>query len=362
VAAASLSGALPMLSSEKGISGQAFVQPIYESAGQFGLRTSEVVPSVCSPAALGELFGFKPTISKSGTKAAPVDKEEPKKTRPVRTRVASRKRRAELANSYSARKEAKKAVKPPSKKRASTTKRRSKASSNNQRTKKPKRPKTAYNFFQLAIRDELWREITSRKKGPKDRVALNEKVARVIGKRWKALTPSKRSQYQTLADHDKKRYARENSAYIAALRVSYDDNTEKSPQPADPEPEENENADASDNSDEVKSSSSTPTVESGSPNNEEQDGSCTTESENNLRLSFSVGRPSGFPDTVENSLGFSNLLASPALTAQTANLFSDIKLPPTGFDADCEAECEAGMHREGLDIEDVHDVLELWDF
>mmetsp|Transcript_22118 Transcript_22118/g.32967 ORF Transcript_22118/g.32967 Transcript_22118/m.32967 type:complete len:327 (+) Transcript_22118:230-1210(+) len=83
--------------------------------------------------------------------------------------------------------------------------------------KKPKRPKTAYNFFQLAIRKQLWEELAPQIKGPKDRVHCNEKIARVIGRRWKALTAVERSCYQVMADRDKQRYVNENDLYIARL-------------------------------------------------------------------------------------------------------------------------------------------------
>eukprot|EP00466_Bigelowiella_natans_P011540 jgi/Bigna1/89741/estExt_fgenesh1_pg.C_540127 len=99
--------------------------------------------------------------------------------------------------------------------------------------KKPKRPKTAYNYFQLAIREELWEELNPVIDGPKDRVTHNEKVARVIGKRWKALTKQERVVYQAMADRDKKRYAQEHSAYVDALRTCYQSSQLK-PKPQQP--------------------------------------------------------------------------------------------------------------------------------
>jgi len=112
-------------------------------------------------------------------------------------------------------------VKPPNKRRRVSTQKRQARSSLSRAVKKPKRPKTAYNFFQLAIRDELWEELRPVIKGPKDRVVHNEKVARVIGKRWKALTKKERTIYQEMADRDKRRYANEHGAYVDALRNCY---------------------------------------------------------------------------------------------------------------------------------------------
>mmetsp|Transcript_3978 Transcript_3978/g.9376 ORF Transcript_3978/g.9376 Transcript_3978/m.9376 type:complete len:442 (+) Transcript_3978:153-1478(+) len=89
-------------------------------------------------------------------------------------------------------------------------------------SKKPKRPKTAYNYFQLAIRDELWEELTPVINCPKDRVSHNEKVARVIGKRWKALCNKERTVYQSMADRDKRRYAKEHRIYIESLKNSFE--------------------------------------------------------------------------------------------------------------------------------------------
>lgn len=88
--------------------------------------------------------------------------------------------------------------------------------------KKPKRPKTAYNYFQLAIRDELWEELTPVINCPKDRVSHNEKVARVIGKRWKALSKKERTIYQAMADRDKRRYTKEHTAYVQSLRNCFE--------------------------------------------------------------------------------------------------------------------------------------------
>mmetsp|Transcript_26801 Transcript_26801/g.47453 ORF Transcript_26801/g.47453 Transcript_26801/m.47453 type:complete len:418 (-) Transcript_26801:578-1831(-) len=95
--------------------------------------------------------------------------------------------------------------------------------------KKPKRPKTAYNYFQLSIREQLWEELNQKQKinEAKDRVVQNEKIARVIGKRWKALTKVERAVYQTMADRDKKRYARENTEYIESLRSRYETKEKK---------------------------------------------------------------------------------------------------------------------------------------
>mmetsp|Transcript_9897 Transcript_9897/g.24347 ORF Transcript_9897/g.24347 Transcript_9897/m.24347 type:complete len:624 (+) Transcript_9897:336-2207(+) len=75
--------------------------------------------------------------------------------------------------------------------------------------KKPKRPKTGYNYFQLSIRDKLCDKVPM-----DDRVLHNETVARIIGKKWKALSKQERKVFQTLAEQDKNRYECELKAYL----------------------------------------------------------------------------------------------------------------------------------------------------
>mmetsp|Transcript_19334 Transcript_19334/g.36399 ORF Transcript_19334/g.36399 Transcript_19334/m.36399 type:complete len:277 (-) Transcript_19334:314-1144(-) len=82
----------------------------------------------------------------------------------------------------------------------------------NSKPKKPKRPKTAYNYFQLAEKQRLI--------GNSGRTsAHNGLFARNIGQRWKNLSAPERMQFQALADQDKKRYERDNLAYIRSIAV-----------------------------------------------------------------------------------------------------------------------------------------------
>jgi len=78
--------------------------------------------------------------------------------------------------------------------------------------KKPKRPKTGYNYFQLSIRDKLCDKIPM-----DDRVLHNETVARIIGKKWKALSKQERKVFQNLAEEDKSRYERELKDYLQKM-------------------------------------------------------------------------------------------------------------------------------------------------
>mmetsp|Transcript_12335 Transcript_12335/g.25105 ORF Transcript_12335/g.25105 Transcript_12335/m.25105 type:complete len:337 (-) Transcript_12335:171-1181(-) len=92
---------------------------------------------------------------------------------------------------------------PPASRTSRSSKRR-KFDINHRKLKKPKRPKTGYNYFQLSIRDKLCDKIPM-----DDRVLHNETVARIIGKKWKALSKQERQVFQTLAEQDKTRYEEE---------------------------------------------------------------------------------------------------------------------------------------------------------
>mmetsp|Transcript_13122 Transcript_13122/g.23827 ORF Transcript_13122/g.23827 Transcript_13122/m.23827 type:complete len:495 (+) Transcript_13122:43-1527(+) len=83
---------------------------------------------------------------------------------------------------------------------------------NHRKLKKPKRPKTGYNYFQLSIRDKLCDKISM-----DDRVLHNETVARIIGKKWKALSKQERKVFQNLAEQDKCRYERELKEYLQKM-------------------------------------------------------------------------------------------------------------------------------------------------
>eukprot|EP00468_Gymnochlora_sp_CCMP2014_P004309 CAMPEP_0167752240 /NCGR_PEP_ID=MMETSP0110_2-20121227/7025_1 /TAXON_ID=629695 /ORGANISM="Gymnochlora sp., Strain CCMP2014" /LENGTH=367 /DNA_ID=CAMNT_0007637827 /DNA_START=221 /DNA_END=1324 /DNA_ORIENTATION=- len=71
-----------------------------------------------------------------------------------------------------------------------------------QTVRKPKRAKTAYNYFQMAEKTRLLA-------GGSGFVMQNTTIARYIGKRWKLLSSYERSYYQRLADADKIRYNQE---------------------------------------------------------------------------------------------------------------------------------------------------------
>mmetsp|Transcript_5370 Transcript_5370/g.10537 ORF Transcript_5370/g.10537 Transcript_5370/m.10537 type:complete len:509 (-) Transcript_5370:400-1926(-) len=81
--------------------------------------------------------------------------------------------------------------------------------------KKPKHPKTGYNFFQLSVRNRLCREIPV----DSDRVLHNEKVARIIGQRWKGLSAQERKVFQDMAERDKVRYEVEIKAYVEQMHA-----------------------------------------------------------------------------------------------------------------------------------------------
>uniref|UniRef100_A0A7S3ZCE5 HMG box domain-containing protein n=1 Tax=Lotharella globosa TaxID=91324 RepID=A0A7S3ZCE5_9EUKA len=53
----------------------------------------------------------------------------------------------------------------------------------------------------------------------------NEKVARIIGKRWKALNATERKVFQSMADRDKIRCQQENENYIKRMCNPAEDNT-----------------------------------------------------------------------------------------------------------------------------------------
>lgn len=76
--------------------------------------------------------------------------------------------------------------------------------------KKPKRPKTAYNYFQLSERKKVF-------EGSAGTNVHDEKFARNIGAAWKSLSPQERAHYQEMSDRDRERYERENRAYILQL-------------------------------------------------------------------------------------------------------------------------------------------------
>mmetsp|Transcript_42808 Transcript_42808/g.83906 ORF Transcript_42808/g.83906 Transcript_42808/m.83906 type:complete len:425 (-) Transcript_42808:126-1400(-) len=79
----------------------------------------------------------------------------------------------------------------------------------------PKKPKTAYNYFQTSIRKQIQFEV-----GVSDpnstREERSQKVARIIGERWKALSEADRHPFQIYAEQDKKRYRQELESKVAS--------------------------------------------------------------------------------------------------------------------------------------------------
>mmetsp|Transcript_37243 Transcript_37243/g.59817 ORF Transcript_37243/g.59817 Transcript_37243/m.59817 type:complete len:364 (+) Transcript_37243:126-1217(+) len=73
----------------------------------------------------------------------------------------------------------------------------------------PKKPKTAYNFYQLKERDNVSNEVWERLGLDCNRIKHNAEVARIIGKQWRELSTKKREEFQRLAKEDKFRYQRE---------------------------------------------------------------------------------------------------------------------------------------------------------
>ncbi|GAB5354688.1 hypothetical protein AAMO2058_000140500 [Amorphochlora amoebiformis] len=73
--------------------------------------------------------------------------------------------------------------------------------------RKPKRPKTAYNFFQQAESLRL-----------RGLAVQNAKIAKEIGLRWRTLPDAQRRVYQNWASMDKIRFQREYQEYITGIR------------------------------------------------------------------------------------------------------------------------------------------------
>mmetsp|Transcript_17461 Transcript_17461/g.31340 ORF Transcript_17461/g.31340 Transcript_17461/m.31340 type:complete len:754 (+) Transcript_17461:147-2408(+) len=84
------------------------------------------------------------------------------------------------------------------------------------KNRKPKHPKTGYNYFQLTVREQLSKDIPQES----NRVLHNEKVARIIGQRWKALAAQERQIFQNMAEKDKIRYENEMKIYLETMRAS----------------------------------------------------------------------------------------------------------------------------------------------
>lgn len=78
----------------------------------------------------------------------------------------------------------------------------------------PKKPKTAYNYFQSSIRKQIQYEVmlTDTQSTREER---SQKVARIIGERWKALSEDARCPFQVNAEKDKFRYRAELESRVA---------------------------------------------------------------------------------------------------------------------------------------------------
>uniref|UniRef100_A0A7S4DWN0 HMG box domain-containing protein n=1 Tax=Lotharella globosa TaxID=91324 RepID=A0A7S4DWN0_9EUKA len=77
----------------------------------------------------------------------------------------------------------------------------------------PKKPKTAYNYYQIGVRESILAEITADSANSSKEVQ-SQKVARIIGERWKNMPEHEREAFNTLALQDKQRYKRELEEYM----------------------------------------------------------------------------------------------------------------------------------------------------
>eukprot|EP00468_Gymnochlora_sp_CCMP2014_P009303 CAMPEP_0167749658 /NCGR_PEP_ID=MMETSP0110_2-20121227/5537_1 /TAXON_ID=629695 /ORGANISM="Gymnochlora sp., Strain CCMP2014" /LENGTH=372 /DNA_ID=CAMNT_0007634851 /DNA_START=415 /DNA_END=1533 /DNA_ORIENTATION=+ len=90
----------------------------------------------------------------------------------------------------------------------------------------PKKPKTAYNYYQIGVRESILAEITAENSSASKEVQ-SQKVARIIGERWKSMPENEREAFNTLALQDKQRYKRELEEYVqlkAQLKASMGNN------------------------------------------------------------------------------------------------------------------------------------------
>mmetsp|Transcript_16562 Transcript_16562/g.23152 ORF Transcript_16562/g.23152 Transcript_16562/m.23152 type:complete len:507 (+) Transcript_16562:282-1802(+) len=71
--------------------------------------------------------------------------------------------------------------------------------------KKPKRFKTAFNFFQMHLQSTLFDQDVPKGK----RAAHNELVSRIVGQKWKDLTEEERQPFEEKAHQDRHRYQKE---------------------------------------------------------------------------------------------------------------------------------------------------------
>jgi len=79
----------------------------------------------------------------------------------------------------------------------------------------PKKPKTAYNYYQIGVRESILKELLRDSGGSLgSKEVQSQKIARVIGERWKAMPEHERQIFNNLAAKDKERYKRDLDDYV----------------------------------------------------------------------------------------------------------------------------------------------------
>eukprot|EP00471_Norrisiella_sphaerica_P010797 CAMPEP_0184504982 /NCGR_PEP_ID=MMETSP0113_2-20130426/52659_1 /TAXON_ID=91329 /ORGANISM="Norrisiella sphaerica, Strain BC52" /LENGTH=527 /DNA_ID=CAMNT_0026894645 /DNA_START=280 /DNA_END=1863 /DNA_ORIENTATION=- len=79
----------------------------------------------------------------------------------------------------------------------------------------PKKPKTAYNYYQIGVRESILKELLRESGGNiGSKEVQSQKIARVIGERWKAMPEHERQIFNNLAAKDKERYKRDLDDYV----------------------------------------------------------------------------------------------------------------------------------------------------
>mmetsp|Transcript_10632 Transcript_10632/g.19411 ORF Transcript_10632/g.19411 Transcript_10632/m.19411 type:complete len:317 (+) Transcript_10632:2-952(+) len=101
------------------------------------------------------------------------------------------------------------------KKPTSPVKRVKKKRGRRKKFKKPKRFKTAFNFYQMHLQHSLFNHDVPKGK----RAKHNELVARVVGQKWKALNEDERLPFEEKAKVDRARYEIELEAFHVKMRA-----------------------------------------------------------------------------------------------------------------------------------------------
>eukprot|EP00472_Partenskyella_glossopodia_P014414 CAMPEP_0197541538 /NCGR_PEP_ID=MMETSP1318-20131121/67210_1 /TAXON_ID=552666 /ORGANISM="Partenskyella glossopodia, Strain RCC365" /LENGTH=484 /DNA_ID=CAMNT_0043100725 /DNA_START=271 /DNA_END=1725 /DNA_ORIENTATION=+ len=79
----------------------------------------------------------------------------------------------------------------------------------------PKKPKTAYNYYQIGVRESIYKELLRESGGSLGSKEIqSQKIARVIGERWKAMPGHERQIFNIMAAKDKERYKRDLDDYV----------------------------------------------------------------------------------------------------------------------------------------------------